>query len=79
MGNHFISFYFVSQFLLPVAITLEGSNAISASNTKMLLKVSNVLGKAISASAVTVTAESVKGADDTVILSKKKFEATADK
>jgi len=59
---------------------LEGSNAVSSSNPKILLKVSDVLGKPISTSTVTVTAESAKGGEDSVvILSKKKFEATSDK
>lgn len=63
-----------------MCINLEGSSAVSSSNPKMLLKVSDVLGKPISSSTVTVTAESAKSTEDAVvILSKKKFEATSDK
>ncbi|XP_034252960.1 dolichyl-diphosphooligosaccharide--protein glycosyltransferase subunit 2 [Thrips palmi] len=69
-----------NKFVLPVSISLEGSSAVSSSNPKILLKVSDVLGKPISTSTVTVTAESAKGGEDSVvILSKKKFEATSDK
>lgn len=68
-----------NKFLLPVAISLEGSSAVSSTNPKIMLKVSDVLGKPISTSTVSVTAESAKGAENVVILSKKKFEATSDK
>lgn len=68
-----------NKFLLPVAISLEGTSAVSSSNPKVLLKVSDVLGKPISSSAVAVIAESAKGSEDVVILSKKKFETTQDK
>lgn len=69
-----------NKFVLPVSISVEGSNAVSSSNPKIMLKVSDVLGKPISTATVTVTAESAKGGEDSVvILSKKKFEATSDK
>ncbi|KAK3923030.1 Dolichyl-diphosphooligosaccharide--protein glycosyltransferase subunit 2 [Frankliniella fusca] len=68
-----------NKFILPVAVSLEGTSAVSSSNPKVLLKVSDVLGKPISTSAISVIAESAKGSEDVVILSKKKFEPTQDK
>lgn len=68
-----------NQFHLPVAITLASPAAVSSEQPKVSVRVSDLLGRALSSDPLTVTAESAtRVGDDVVVLSKKKFEPTSD-
>jgi hypothetical protein len=81
---HFLTSYwgcvlFVSQFHLPVAITLASQAAVSLEQPRVSVRVSDLLGQPLSAEPLSVTAESAtRIGDEVVVLSKKKFEPTAD-
>ncbi|KAJ8898514.1 hypothetical protein PR048_003874 [Dryococelus australis] len=65
-----------NEFHLPVAITLASQAAVSLEQPHVTVKVSNLLGQALSTLPLTVTAESAtRVGDEVVVLSKKKFEA----
>ena len=62
---------------MPVAITLASQAAVSLEQPRVSVRVSDLLGKSLSADPLTVTAESAtRVGDEVVVLSKKKFEAT---
>lgn len=62
-----------------MAITLASPAAVSSEQPKVSVRVSDLLGRALSSDPLTVTAESAtRVGDDVVVLSKKKFEPTSD-
>lgn len=66
-----------NKFHLPVAITLASQAAVSLEQPRVSVRVSDLLGKPLSADPLTVTAESAtRVGDEVVVLSKKKFEPT---
>ncbi|KAK7866677.1 hypothetical protein R5R35_006061 [Gryllus longicercus] len=69
-----------NKFHLPAAITLVSPAAVSLEQPRVSVRVSDLLGKPLSTEPLTVTAESAtRVGDEVVVLSKKKFEPTADK
>ncbi|KDQ71487.1 dolichyl-diphosphooligosaccharide--protein glycosyltransferase subunit 2 [Zootermopsis nevadensis] len=67
-----------NKFHLPVAITLASQAAVSLEQPRVSVRVSDLLGKPLSADPLTVTAESAtRVGDEVVVLSKKKFEPTS--
>mgnify|MGYP000294737401 CR=1 FL=1 len=60
-----------------MAITLASQAAVSLEQPRVSVRVSDLLGKPLSADPLTVTAESAtRVGDEVVVLSKKKFEPT---
>lgn len=66
-----------NKFHLPVAITLASQAAVSLEQPRVSVRISDLLGRPLSADPLTVTAESAtRVGDEVVVLSKKKFEPT---
>lgn len=67
---------FLSQYHLPVAVTLASQTSVSLEQPRVQVRVTDVLGQSLGA--LTVTAETAtRVGDEVVVLSKKKFEPVA--